>query len=125
SAAEVLVQKNAGQHNGDGGIEGTEHDRVVQASNLTRANEDGSAGNVEDSGHYGNAQHRRGHRAQVPSEKNDSCRDQQRSKPRACGDPQRRSAARLVDAEVKASKADSGKHGHAQAFGTASASFSA
>jgi hypothetical protein len=49
-AAEVLVQKDAGQHNGNGGIEGTEHDRSVQASDLSGADEDDAAGDVEDSG---------------------------------------------------------------------------
>src|ERR1700720_4381008 len=53
-AAEVLVVKNASKHNGDCGIERTEHDRIVQASDLSCADEDGAAGDVEAPGNHGN-----------------------------------------------------------------------
>src|ERR1019366_1816784 len=80
-------------------------------------------GDVENSGKHSNGQHRHRHRAEVSSEQNDSSRDQQGSGPRAGGDPQCRGVARLVNTEVKTSEADSGQHGHAYAFGTASATF--
>src|SRR5258708_48238 len=54
ATAEVFMQKESGQQHGDGGVEGTEHDRIVEASGLGGANKEGAAGDVDAPGKYSN-----------------------------------------------------------------------
>ena len=74
-AAEMLLQEKSGQQNGYRGIERADHHSVVQASELTGADKNDAAEGVENSGSHGNAQHWRGHRAEVSAEQNESSRD--------------------------------------------------
>jgi len=68
SAAEVFVQKDAREKDGDRGIERADYYRIVQTPDLRCADEDDCAGDIENACSEGNSQHRRGQGAEMPSE---------------------------------------------------------
>jgi len=117
----MLLEKEAGKNDGDGGIERGEHDGRVETAELRGADEDDAAGDFENSGADGDSDGRRGQGANLAEGEHDGERHHKRCKPGADRNPERGALTGVMNAEEETGEAASGQDGEAETAGTAAA----
>jgi hypothetical protein len=100
----VFVQEQAGQHNGNRGIQRTEDHGSIQASDLLGAHKKCAAGGVEAARYYGQDEHRAGNYSNASAKQNYDGSDNQRSSSGKYGNPERRGVAGLMGAQIISSE---------------------
>ena len=114
----MFVQKQASEKYGDGGVERTEHDSLVEAAGLAGANEKQSAKRIHATRNHSPADARCSDVAKSALHEYNRARGHEPADAGEQGDPHRWSIACLANTEIKSSEPEAGQHGESYAFGT-------